>query len=392
MTWLTLSLREWERRPLRTFITVAGVGLAVGALFSLLAFEDGYRSGLKRELDHLGAHILVVPKGCPYDAASIALHGASWPCYLKAQYLDEVRAAPGVATAAPVLMAAWYDASGHQNVCVGIDTNMLALKPGWRISGQFPSARNDILIGSDLADRRGWRVGQDVRLPMHTNATFHVRGILAPTQSPDDTFAFLPLSAAQTLLHHPAELTHILVKLREPNDLEQVVGQLRGCEAGLYMNVVPLAHLFRTIQEIVSSTRLLLGCVVLIALIVAGAGVSNSLLMAVAERTREIGVLRALGASRGQVWKLFWAQTIQVCLAGALMGMALAFLSSTRIEAWIRSQLPFAPREGLIQWQGWIVAACFACAIVLGSVAGFLPAWRAANLSPMEALRKGGGA
>src|ERR1051325_6715432 len=111
MTWIELSLKEWRRRPLRTALTSGGVAIATAALYSLLAFQSGYRTGTKMELDRLGAHILVVPKGCPYDAASMALHGASWPCYLKAAYLEEVRATPGIRSAAPALMTAFYDAS-----------------------------------------------------------------------------------------------------------------------------------------------------------------------------------------------------------------------------------------------------------------------------------------
>src|ERR1043165_5078829 len=109
MTLFHLSLTDWRRRPLRTGVTAAGGAIAVAALFRLLALQRGYRGGMQRELDRLGAHVLVVPKGCPYDAASIALHGASWPCYLKERYLGEVRAVPGVAAAAPAFMSAVYD-------------------------------------------------------------------------------------------------------------------------------------------------------------------------------------------------------------------------------------------------------------------------------------------
>src|SRR5215469_4352947 len=119
MTWTQFSLKEWQRRPLRTGVTAAGVAIAVAALFSLLAFQSGYRSGMRDELDRLGAHILVVPKGCPYDAASMALHGASWPCFLKQRYLDEVRSVPGVASAAPVFMNALYDVDGRPIVYEG---------------------------------------------------------------------------------------------------------------------------------------------------------------------------------------------------------------------------------------------------------------------------------
>src|ERR1044072_5563565 len=99
MTWLGLSFKEWRRRPLRTAITVAGGAILIGGVFAPLFFQASYRTGVQRELDRLGAHVLVVPKGCPYDAASIALHGANWPCYLKSAYLREISRQPGIANA-----------------------------------------------------------------------------------------------------------------------------------------------------------------------------------------------------------------------------------------------------------------------------------------------------
>jgi putative ABC transport system permease protein len=390
MTWLQLSLKEWQRRPLRTSITAAGVAIATATLFSLLAFQRGYREGMRKELGRLGAHILVVPKGCPYDAASIALHGGSWPCYLKGRYLDEVRSVTGVSTAAPVFMSAVYDSSDDQFVFIGVETNILALKTGWQIDGRFPENENELLVGSEAARRNRWKIGQQVKMPGLADQNGLVAGVLAPTHGADDTFIYLRLSDAQRLFEHTNELTHILVRLADPNALEQAVRQLRGCDAGLAMNVVPLAHLFHTIQSLVNSTRVLLGCVALVALLVAGVGVSNTVLMAVAERTRELGVMRAIGASSGNIFQLVWLETIQVCLLGAVAGVAVAFLASRGVEAWVRTRLPFSPTDALVRWDWWIAVACLACAVVLGSLAGLMPAWRAARVAPMTAIRSGG--
>jgi putative ABC transport system permease protein len=392
MTWPALAWKNGLRRPLRTLVTVTGVAVAIAALFSLLAFQRGYQSGIRGELDRLGAHILVVPKGCPYDAASIALHGARWPCYLKAAYLSQVRGTAGVGTAAPVFMSALYDDGGAQTVYVGVDPSILALKRGWHVQGAFPAAPGDLLIGSDVAHRRGWALGQAVALPGLEGRRGTVRGILEPTQGADDTFIHMPLATAQAAFRHPGELTHILVRLTDPDELERAVSGLRGCDAGLDMNIVPLAHLFQTIQSLVNSTRLLLGAIALVALCVAGAGVSNAVLMAVVERTREIGIMRALGASRGDVFRLFWIETLQVCLAGCVVGILGAFLASGALEAWLRSRLPYAPTETLIRWEWWVAGACLGCGLLLGSAAGLLPAWRAASLPPMEAMRAPEGA
>jgi len=346
---------------------------------------------VRQELDRLGAHILLVPKGCPYDAASMALHGASWPCYLKQRYLEEVRGVSGVATAAPVFMASVYDAEGNQAVYVGVETNILTLKSAWRIDGRFPERDGELLVGSEAARRHDWKIGEEVRLPGFRGPGARVSGILTPTHGADDTFIHMRLADAQRRFKHTNELTHILVRLADPDDLDNVVSQLRGCDAGLAMNVVPLAHVFHTIQSLVNYTRWLLGCIALVALLVAGAGVSNTILMAVAERGREIGVLRAIGASRKDIFQLVWLETIQVCVSGAIVGMAIAFLASRSVEAWVRAKLPYAPTDALIHWEGWNVVACLTCAVVLGSLAGFLPAWRAARVPPMTAIRASGG-
>jgi putative ABC transport system permease protein len=391
MTWLELSLKEWRRRPLRTSVTTASVAIATAALFSLLAFQRGYRDGVRQELDRLGAHVLLVPKGCPYDAASMALHGATWPCYLKQRYLDEVRTVPEVATAAPVFMTALYDAASSQAVYVGVDSNILPLRPSWRIRGSFPHQDGDLLVGAEVARRYGWQLGQQVKLPGLKNQWGKIAGVLAPTQSAEDSFIHLRLEDAQRRFKHPQELTHILVRLSDPNALDKAVGQLRGCDAGLAMNVVPLAHVFHTIQSLVNSTRLLLGCIAAVAFLVAGAGVSNTILIAVAERRRELGVMRAIGASRANIFRLIWLETLQTCLGGAILGIAAAFLASRGVESWVRSILPFAPSGSLIHWEWWIAAACVGSALILGSLAGLLPASRAAAVPPMITIRGNGG-
>jgi putative ABC transport system permease protein len=401
LTRSQLIARNVTRRPLRAAVTVAGVALAVAAFFSILSFQQGYQRGLREELDRLGAHLLVVPKGCPYDAASIALHGANWPCYLRAAYLEQVRHTPGIATAAPVFMAAvtapapspaGREAGGTaQTVYLGVGPEILALKRDWRIEGSFPARTGELLAGADLAKTRGWRVGQSVMLPGLAGRSGRVAGILAPTSGPDDLFLYMPLPDAQRLFREPGHLTHILVRLDDPNRMQQVVSNLRGCDAGLEMNIVPLAHLFHSIQNLVNAARLLLGCVALVAALVSGAALANTVLMAVAERTRELGVLRALGASRRDLFGLVWLETLQISLAGGVVGLLLAVASARGVEGWLRGRLPYAPNTTLIHPEWGSMLLCLAAALALGSLSGLLPAWRAARLSPVEAIRRGAG-
>jgi putative ABC transport system permease protein len=391
LNWISLAGREWQRRPLRTTVTASGVGIATAAMFSLLSFQHGYREGVRHELERLGAHILLVPKGCPYDAASMALHGATWPCYLRQSYLDEVRHVTGVASAAPVFMSVASEGQENGTVYVGIDTNILALQPGWRIQGVFCTRAGSLLAGAEAARRNGWHLGEHISLPGLSNHAASVDGILESTHSYEDSFLHLPLREAQLLFGHTNELTHILVRLADPNDLERAVTQLRGCDAGMAMNVVPLTHVFRTIQSLVNSTRLLLGCVAVVAFLVAGTGITNSVLMAIAERTRDIGIMRSFGASRGHIFCLICLETIHVAIGGALAGIAVAYGASGLVDGWIRSSLPFAPPGNVIQWHWGIAILCVLCAFVLGVLAALLPATRAASIPPAVAIQSKGG-
>jgi putative ABC transport system permease protein len=310
---------------------------------------------------------------------------------LKEQYLQEVRSVPEVATAAPVFMTAVYDESNAQAVYVGIERSILALRPSWHIQGAFPASEGELLIGSDVARKNGWQLGQQVKLPGLTGQVGRVAGILAPTHSAEDGFIHLTLADAQARFNHPSVLTHMLVRLRDPNALDRAVTQLRGCDAGLTMNVVPLAHVFQTIQSMVNSTRLLLGCLAVVAFLVAGAGVSNTILIAVAERQRELGMMRAMGASRADIFRLIWLETVETCSVGAFVGVALSFLSSRAVESWVRLSLPFAPSGSLLHWEWWIAGLSIGAALFLGSLAGLWPAGRASAVPPMMTIRRHGG-
>jgi putative ABC transport system permease protein len=109
--------------------------------------------------------------------------------------------------------------------------------------------------------------------------------------------------------------------------------------------------------------------------------------MAVSERTREIGVLRAMGASRSHIFGLIWLETLQISLAGGLLGVVVALAGSRAVEAWLRARLPYAPGAPLVHPEAVVIGVCLLGAALLGTVAGLLPAWRAAALSPVEAIR-----
>ena len=91
MNFVTLAIKNLLRRRGRTILTILGVAIAIAVLFSLLSFNSGYEKQLSGELDSLGIHILAVPKGCPYEAASLIIHGGVIPKYLSNSDVEEDR-------------------------------------------------------------------------------------------------------------------------------------------------------------------------------------------------------------------------------------------------------------------------------------------------------------
>jgi len=384
MTWFKLAFKNLIRRMTRSILTVAGVAIAIAVLYSLFQFQQGYQSQLKGELGALGAQMMVVPKGCPYEAATIALHGGKWPRYMDEGLLDKVKANPGVAEAAGVIMDAVF-APGNKNVILlGVDEDYMKLRPAWRINGHWLDSDFTVIMGSTAAQDAGVRTGDYWVVP-EKNVRLHVVGVLNRTNTQDDGFVFMPRRTLQKISGLEGKLVLILVKAKQVEKTDALVSSLKASEVD--MNVFPLSELLGTISSLMASTKVFVSAIILIAVILGGVGVLNTVLMAVFERTREIGMMKAMGGSRGDVFKLVWAETILTTVIGGVTGVLVALVSSRLVEAFIRGMIPYAPKGSLIGFSLLTLAMCVGLSLVLGLVAGFYPAFRAASVKPVEAIK-----
>jgi len=384
MSWFYLAFKNLVRRPTRTILTVMGVGIAIAVLYSLFEFQRGYQERLKGELGALGAHVMVVPKGCPYEAATIALHGGKWPRYMDEGLLDKVKADPGVAEAAGLIMDAVFAEGGRNIILLGTDEDYMKLRPAWRISGSWFNSDSSVILGATFAQEMGLKPGDEWTLP-DKNVRLVVSGVVSRTNTQDDGFVFLPRKTLQRISGLEGKLVVILVKAKHVDKTAELVASLRSSEVD--MNVFPLSELLGTIGQLMASTKIFVSAVILIAVVLGGVGVLNTVLMAVFERTREIGMMKAMGGSRSDVFKLVWAETILATVAGGVTGVVVAVGSSRLVEALIRGMIPYAPKGSLIGLSPATVALCIGLSILLGLAAGFYPAFRAASIRPVEAIK-----
>ena len=384
MIWFSLAFKNLIRRKTRSILTVLGVAIAIAVLYSLFQFQQGYQSRLKGELGALGAHIMVVPKGCPYEAATIALHGGKWPRYMDESLLAKVKANPGVAEAAGVIMDAVFAAGNKNVILLGIDEDYMKLRPAWHINGHWFDSDSSVIMGSTSAQEAGVKPGDFWVVP-EKNVRLHVVGVLSRTNTQDDGFVFLPRKTLQKISGLEGKLVIILIKAKQVDKTDALVASLKASEVD--MNVFPLTELLGTIGALMASTKVFVSAIILIAVILGGVGVLNTVLMAVFERTREIGMMKAMGGSRGDVFKLVWAETILTTVLGGVAGVVIALVSSRLVEALIRGMIPYAPKGSLIGFSLPTMAMCVGLSLVLGLVAGFYPAFRAASVKPVEAIK-----
>jgi|WetSurMetagenome_2_1015567.scaffolds.fasta_scaffold08890_2 putative ABC transport system permease protein len=385
MNLLSLAIRNLRRRKTRTLLTVAGVAIAVAILFSLLSFSAGYERQLTSEMENLGFNLLAVPKGCPYEATTLILHGGVIPKYLTNNDLNRTRATPGVAVAAPMLLQQVIK-DGTPHIVYGIDPDaMIPLKPAWKVNGRFFTADEThvMVIGSTLAEAENLKPGSV--LPFGpAQEPYTVIGVLEPTAGEDDNFHFLPLADAQRVFKKEGLITAIAVKADDVKDIPAIADELEKVPD---IQVVTMAQVTGTIMNLVGSARSLLFSVIVIAIVISAAGITNTLLMSVNERTREIGMMKAIGASGFHIALLLLAETIIITALGGVIGIVAALAGSGLIEAFVRGIVPYAPSGSFVSFDPFLVAGCLAFSVGLGLLCGLYPAVKSARLSPMEAIR-----
>ncbi|MDD1729334.1 MAG: ABC transporter permease [Methanospirillum sp.] len=385
MNLFTLAFRNLRRRKVRTLLTIAGVAIAVSVLFSLLAFNAGYEQELTKEVDNLGIHLLAVPKGCPYEAASMIIHGGVIPKYLNESDLSSIRNIPGVAIATPILMHQFL-LNGTPHIVYGIESSdMLKLRPYWHAEGRFFSdtEKNVMVIGRGLAEKENLKVGQILNFGPKKEP-FEIVGILDRTGGQEDEFHLVSLSETQRVFGKEHKVNAVAVFL---DDITQISDHSDEIEKIPEVQVVTMTQVTGTIMNLVGSARILLFSLIAVAVVISACGISNTLLMSVYERTRELGMFKAIGASSTDIGIMILTETIVITTLGGIAGVGGALVGAGLIEQFIRGAIPYAPAGSLIAFDPEVALICIGFSVILGVICGLYPAYRSSRLSPIEAIR-----
>ena len=384
-----MALRHIRRRALQSSLTLLGVAVGVMVLITALSLTNGFIDELISSTLEATPHVSLAA----YD---------NTPLPNDPETLQRLEALPGVVAAAPYLSgqaliarradptAGVSGARGYTQV-LGIDPAREQKVLGLSVLKQEQQAlvSGGIILGSSLARNLGVVAGDEVILVdiSRSRTTFPVAGTFrVGNEIIDGALSYTSIPTLQDYLGEKGQISGYHVRLTDPADAE-AFSQTLANETGLW--ATPWQNLFGGLVRQLELQKTLIGVVVFLIVLVAAMGIANILILTVAEKTEEIAILRAIGASQRQVLAVFTTEGLLLggggTLLGALLGLGLSLYFKFQPyplpgDLYFITQLP-------VELQPWDFI--WVCALSLGTsvVAALLPARRAGRLDPAEILR-----
>jgi putative ABC transport system permease protein len=393
MKFLVLAYKNLKRRKSRSFLTIGGVAVAVAVLVCLLGFNAGYQKALTSDVDKMGYQVVVTAKGCPYEAATMILNGEAGLRFIDEDIYKQIISDPDIDKITPLLAQLAYDpekmeGKGGFTNYLGIEESYMPLKPNVEIiTGEWFSGNdvNEVILGYEAAESEQKSVGDKISIP-GKDMTFTIVGVFNRTGAQEDGTIFLPLKTTQRIFDVEGKLTGIGIKLKKIEKISEFEERLYPIAS---IQVISMSQVKGTILNLVNSAKILIMSVAFIAIFVAIIGVINTILMSVFERTQEIGIMKAIGASRLDIFQLIWMETLIVCTLGGIFGSIIAIFGGNLVEILVRNVMPYAPGGKLLLITPELLIFSFLGVIIVGIISGLYPAFKAASMRPIEVIRSG---
>ncbi len=386
-----LSKRMFETKRLRTFLTILGMGVGIGTILFLVSLGYGLQNVLFERITSEDA-LLIVDAYPPGEAVSIELND---------DIISQIQAIPEVDKIGKLVAVDGGISMENISVVATInvaDKNFRSMSGEKLLAGEFQddgvvvSAASAMLLGFEEDPKKaiGSEVSAFLLIPekdtefvktYEIKDTYKITGVV---DDPISSFAYFPMEKIGSSVELP-QYSHIKIKAKDAD----FVATLKEDVVAFGLQVAALSDTLEQAKKIFSIARIVLGVFGIITLVVSAIGMLNTMTIALLERTQEIGIMKSIGASNLDIWKLFLAESFIMGFLGGIGGIAIGYAASEVFNYginWLAQTFGGQPLD-LFQQPLWFVVTIVIFASVVGLLTGFMPARRAAKLDPLMALK-----
>jgi putative ABC transport system permease protein len=396
------ALNTLRVNKLRTFLAILGIVIGIGSVIALVSLGQGSQAAISSQIESLGANLLTISPGSQRGGFIQGGSGSATTLTLEdAQAISTSPMVTDVANVSPEYTRRAQVTSGGNNT----NTSITGVTPIYSTihkvniaEGQFISASDDArqakvaVLGpttvTDLFGANNDPIGQSIRI---LSQSFKVIGVTVSKGGSglgnQDDLIYVPLSTAQKVLFGASSLSSISVEAKSSAVMiaaEDEVGYLLldrhkiASPANADFSIFSQNDILNTVSTVTGTFTALLSGIAAISLIVGGIGIMNIMLVTVTERTREIGLRKALGAKKKDIIYQFLIESIILTFVGGVIGMLVGILISVVISKLVN--IPFTVSIGSVTLAIGVSAS-------IGILFGWYPAKKASDLQPIEALR-----
>ena len=388
---VSFSLQSARNRKLRSWLTILGIIIGIAAIVALITVSNGLEEAISSQFGKIGTNkLLVFPKQevgnfnagqelSTSDANTLEkMSEFKWitPYLIEnanIEFAKEVHFRPVTANPIDNIEGRWAD------IDFNVDEGRL-----WQ-----PEEKFSAVIGKKIADglfSKKIKVGNQIAI---NSRKFKVIGIFEEMGDPEsDNMIHIPLEAAREIFNKKTELSYIELVMKPGINLEKTsekaIRNMKKARNNENFEIKTPEQLLAQLGSLLNITQIIFVSIASISLVVGGIGIMNSMFTSVLERRRDIGIMKAIGATNKHIMLLFIIEAALFGVVGGVIGIALGSFGAYTVKV-IASWFGFELIK--IAISPWLVAFSLAFSIGVGMIAGFIPAYQAAKLKPAEALQ-----